>query len=1074
MSKKLQFNENRQIQFLKIFLTVVIVTISLWKIGDFDQIVVLNDEFGYWSIGAFLAGKDWSNLASQAPYYSYGYSFLLVPLFYIFQEPEMMYKAAVFLNMIMLTGSFFLCIRLAKKLFTEIDERILVLISFVVTMYCSNVVQVHVAWTEIYLAFLFWIIANLVYDVIEKPANWRLLVLSILSVYLYIVHQRTLGILAAVVLFIALLKLLKRLSWKGFFIFFGVLFLGVFLQKIAKGYIMSSIFQNNELVANNDYSGQVGKFVLLFSKDGLIYFLQSIAGKIYYLGVSSFLLLYFGIGHSIKQSFSGVTKFFRKRIAPGEKELFEFFAFCAFAATFMVTAIYTLAPGRIDTLIYGRYNEFSIGIILLIGIAAFWKSKSRIIQYSVSFLVLCFSAYITNGALKVLDNRSFAVINAIGVSKFFENNVSPVNLVYVSIAFVSVIAVILLFLTEQRWKKSLKVIGLSLVALTWIVTGQGVVDDLLLYMQKSQSQTITSLADCMRANAVEAPVYYFKSSETKDVNIEYFQYLLPDTEIHSVEFEEFKEEKAEEAYLLFLNTDKNIQKIQGKYRIIGQSPEYVLMTKAGNKIDQTFQNNSLEIDPTKCLSDNRDEEIFDELISDGQKGYLIKNKGLILSAGTYNLTVSMKLHYTDTVDLGYIEVTRSKQSEKIKKDNLKRTEFNNENTLTKSIQFSCNNSYLDVSLRMLTKKGVRLEVTGITLEKISNEYAIGEDTKNEIHSYGNLLDKVGVKGNFYYYTENGALQSDCSFKYLEEIWGQNEIQYIDRNALLGFSDTDETKYILMEKPANIFEYQEILEHYIILDSGKKYLLLTNVGSEAVSKSIEAGYSTLSDVGVVKLNYYAKNKGTTLQNTEKISLEKGSYEVTLDLNIKKASEEKIGRFIVYYRDDILNSRELLSEDIVDGKLHVSMPVSTFYNMGYISIGVSDASGAEFLVEQITIKKVSEDYVIDLEKGVKERTDKDGETEILTSKIPMSTGKYFAEYTLKPVHGKGEAEGTLFMTGDEVLSESVKVTSEGKKVTVKVPFEIGFDIISLKDLHTKVQFGMKSKSKWEIETIKIGME
>lgn len=1075
MGKRFLVSDSRQKHILKLIMIVAIMVISCWKLGCFDQIMVLNDEFGYWSIGANIAGKDWSNLASQAPYYSYGYSFLLAPLFLIFHNAEVMYKAAILMNMAMLVGIFLLAFRLAKKINQDIDERLLLLISFVITLYPSNIVQVHVAWTEIYLCFLYWIIGNLVYDVIEEDKLWQVISLAVLSIYSYMIHQRALGILAAVVLVILVLKVCQRINWKHFFIFFAILVLGVALQGLIKEHFLSSIFQNNDLVANNDYSGQVGKFVLLFSKDGIIYFIQSVLGKAYYLGVSTFLLIYWGVGTSIKGCFIGLIKWIKTKVSPDQEELFLFFAVCSFAATFMITAIFTLAPGRIDTLIYGRYNEFSIGIILMIGIVAFWRSEIRVRLQGICFLILCVCAQVTDTALRALDNASFAMINSIGVSGFFYNNENPANTAYIGVVFTAVISVLLIFILGQKEKRGVRKLGLLLIAVCWFIIGQNVVENLLVFMQDDQSKNITSLTDSIKQENSQAPIYYLKSNDNKDVNVEYFQFLLPDTVVYSINYDDLsKFELEDESYLLFLNTDKNIHKMQGEYRIIGQSPEYVLMTKAGNQIDRNFKTEdlTLEIDPLKCSSTNRDEEISDQMISSGEKGYLITGKYLSLSAGTYELTLDMRLHYTEDTSLGYIDVTRSKHGERITRTKLKYTDFSEDNTSSRKIVFSCNNSYLDVDFRLYTQKGVRLEVTGISIRKISNQYMAGNDTKKEIQNYTNLIEDIGVEGIISYYSENKALQTGYTFDYLEQAWGQSNIECKDYEELMNTVKSGQTQYVIMEKPADIFEYQFLLEEFTILDSGKCYLFLVNKDSNAVENSIRAGYSTLSDSGAVKLNYYSKNKGSILQNSESFMLRKGSYEVEVELNIIKASGDKIGRVSVYYNDDVLNSRDVMAEDVKNNKLYLAFPVSSFYDMGKVTVGVSNASGAEFTVEKISLRKTSENYRLDVEKGIKIQEGDNGQIEVITAAIPMTTGQYVAKYTLSLQDKMNEVvQGKVFVRGAEVISEPVKIRGDREQIVVEVPFEIGFDIITLQDLHTQVRFGVESECEWKIESIEI---
>ena len=68
---------------LIIALNAILLFFCLMHIKELNQIIVINDEFGYWSIASSLAGKNWSELISNTPFYSFGYSILLVPLYYL-------------------------------------------------------------------------------------------------------------------------------------------------------------------------------------------------------------------------------------------------------------------------------------------------------------------------------------------------------------------------------------------------------------------------------------------------------------------------------------------------------------------------------------------------------------------------------------------------------------------------------------------------------------------------------------------------------------------------------------------------------------------------------------------------------------------------------------------------------------------------------------------------------------------------------------------------------------------------------------------------------------------------------
>ena len=72
------------------------------------------DEFGYWSHAARLAGYDWSDIESLGSYYSCGYSLILLPVFLVFKDGVIAYRAALFVNFVLLAVCFFILQKMGK------------------------------------------------------------------------------------------------------------------------------------------------------------------------------------------------------------------------------------------------------------------------------------------------------------------------------------------------------------------------------------------------------------------------------------------------------------------------------------------------------------------------------------------------------------------------------------------------------------------------------------------------------------------------------------------------------------------------------------------------------------------------------------------------------------------------------------------------------------------------------------------------------------------------------------------------------------------------------------------------
>ncbi|MCD7842779.1 MAG: hypothetical protein LUG56_09970, partial [Lachnospiraceae bacterium] len=67
-------------------LAAAICVMRLWYIRELHAPFLLDDEIGYWSHAANLAGLSWTG--TETLWYSYGYSLLLAPLFLVSHNME--------------------------------------------------------------------------------------------------------------------------------------------------------------------------------------------------------------------------------------------------------------------------------------------------------------------------------------------------------------------------------------------------------------------------------------------------------------------------------------------------------------------------------------------------------------------------------------------------------------------------------------------------------------------------------------------------------------------------------------------------------------------------------------------------------------------------------------------------------------------------------------------------------------------------------------------------------------------------------------------------------------------------
>ena len=202
---------------IQIFALLFIALLCCLQIRALDYIVVLNDEFGYWTHAVSAVGYDWKELISETPYYSWGYSIWLIPIIAILPTPELWYKAAILLNVVFLLISYFLSYQSGRKLFPQITDKIMALISLIVIIYPSNIIYAQVAWSESLCYLLFWLETYFLIRLDEKFSTKYFVLSIIVPLYGYAVHNRNIGVLLAAIITIILL-LIKNRKKAGYYL----------------------------------------------------------------------------------------------------------------------------------------------------------------------------------------------------------------------------------------------------------------------------------------------------------------------------------------------------------------------------------------------------------------------------------------------------------------------------------------------------------------------------------------------------------------------------------------------------------------------------------------------------------------------------------------------------------------------------------------------------------------------------------------------------------------------------------------------------------------------------------------
>jgi len=486
-----------------VFLALFVFMVHVWHVTEIGIFSVLDDEFGYWGIAAYFAGLDWSDAISEIPYYSYGYSLLLIPLFWIFDNPVYMYKAGIILNGILISSSFLLCYDMAKKLLKNVNMYILMGISFAIAMYPAYLAYSSIAWPECLLIFIFWLLTWCFLDLGQESANYKFFLIGFLSIYMYTVHQRALGILIASILVVLIMKILKNINYKQLLLTFLPIVILLCIHVYIKEIVQSNLWLVSNGSLTNDYSAQVGKLIQLMSIDGLIRALRAFAGQFFYIGAASFLIAYFGLVELAKIIGKAIRTATKNRQLESlfEEPYFNLYAFLciAFLLSIAINIVFMINPTRLDHLFYGRYIEMLIGPLILLGLVFFIRNG---INSSLAF-------WFVLGGFAVLSFVAHFIIQSSGLDTFHSMQASGLQFIILGVLFPSLLAIMicrLLYLSIAKNNGLKTLFSLSIVSLCFFLSGQLIVGSITDGNQDSME--IMEVAEYLKTLDNKTPVYF--------------------------------------------------------------------------------------------------------------------------------------------------------------------------------------------------------------------------------------------------------------------------------------------------------------------------------------------------------------------------------------------------------------------------------------------------------------------------------------------------------------------------------------------------------------------------------------
>lgn len=227
---------------------------------------------------------------------------------------------------------------------------------------------------EVLLIGLLLLTAFSLFRCLDKPGILNVVILAVCLVYMYFVHMRTMGFFVAACITLVADCCGDKRKRKLLLFFFMTIILLFLAGYMVKNALTNDAYRyaSEAVLAVNDYSGQVEKIKGLLNAEGLERLLISVMGKLFYLGCASLGLFFQGMWFLWKKTKKYCFALSRHNVAAEEGVCFYLFAGILFQVG--ISAIFTVSCERIDYILYGRYNEIFLPIVIALGMTEFMVS----------------------------------------------------------------------------------------------------------------------------------------------------------------------------------------------------------------------------------------------------------------------------------------------------------------------------------------------------------------------------------------------------------------------------------------------------------------------------------------------------------------------------------------------------------------------------------------------------------------------------------------------------------------------------------------------------------------------------
>lgn len=526
------------------------------------------DEVGYWGTAAMISGHDWSDLMSGSSYYSFVYGVVLA-IFYILPfKPVVLYRLAIMLNVCLLILAYFTSCKCINKLFKNIDANINNIACAVVVLYSSNIFYAQNTNGEILNLLLFWILFYFFLAFLEKKTIMSAINLALAAMLNFSAHMRSLSLILSTIILVLVVSIIEK-KIKVLIAHLFTMGIGYKIFDNLKSFFLIYVYQGGVNTKYNDISGQGSKVLNLFSIDGVKYIIKMCFGRLFYLGASSFLLIYVGIFICLLWFFTLCAKnvsanrkgIWLENIFNYQYSLASLFLILSLAFSIGINAVYFQDPAQnLCFVYYGRYTEYIIGPFLIISLIClfekFDKCKSYF-RFIVPFhLLLCISFYFyllnNNISKNMIHPNIVGIAGILTILGEASAESATFGISFVAAFICSLYIALLYFLGKKKQRVRACLAVSLLIAFCWVCNTYSYLDNSLNSDAEInyQEQFLEVAAELTDVEEGENVVFLYEGTGSRDMI--YLQFQIPDLNIEIINAldNDFEKEILNANYLL--------------------------------------------------------------------------------------------------------------------------------------------------------------------------------------------------------------------------------------------------------------------------------------------------------------------------------------------------------------------------------------------------------------------------------------------------------------------------------------------------------------------------------------------